>query len=66
MHFNGLKINSALEEFSITSRFLGSKMIKLTFFLENKCFDCSFCLLLLPLWESVMSYVLLCVILCPF
>ena len=26
----------------------------------------TFCLLLLPLWESVMSYVLLYVILCPF
>ena len=25
----------------------------------------TFCLLLLPLWESVMSYVLLCVTLCP-
>ena len=26
----------------------------------------SFCLLLLPLSESVISYVLLCVTLCPF
>ena len=26
-HFNGLKLSAALEEFSITSRFLGSKIV---------------------------------------
>ena len=34
MHFNGLKLSGALEEFSITSRFLGSKMQK-SIFEEN-------------------------------
>ena len=31
MHFNGRKFSSALEEFSITSRFWGSKIYKSTF-----------------------------------
>ena len=41
MHCNGLKISGVLEEFSITSRFLGSKVQK-SFFEENKRFECSF------------------------
>ena len=41
MHCNGLKLSGVLEEFSITSRFLGSKMQKSTFE-ENKRFECSF------------------------
>ena len=31
MHFNGLKLSGALEEFSISSQFLGSKMQKYFF-----------------------------------
>ena len=31
MYFNGLKLSGALEEFSITSQFLGSKMQKSNF-----------------------------------
>ena len=31
VHFNGLKLSGALEEFSITSQFLGSKMQKIIF-----------------------------------
>ena len=31
VHINGLKISGALGEFSITSRFLGSKMQKINF-----------------------------------
>ena len=42
MHFNGLKLRGVLGEFSITSRFLGSKMQKSFFFEENKRFECSF------------------------
>ena len=34
MHFNGLKLSGALEEFSITLRFLGSEMQK-SIFEEN-------------------------------
>ena len=41
MHCNGLKLRGILEEFSITSRFLGSKMQKLLFE-EKKHFECSF------------------------
>ena len=41
MHCNGLKIGGVLGEFSITSRFLGSKMQN-QFFEENKRFECSF------------------------
>ena len=42
VHFNGHKFCGNLKEFSITSRFLGSKMQKSTFYEENKCFNCSF------------------------
>ena len=42
MHFNGLKLSGALEEFSITSQFLGSKMQKIIFFQENKRFEGKF------------------------
>ena len=38
---NGLKLSHVLEDFSITSRFLGSNMQKSTLE-ENKCFECSF------------------------
>ena len=31
MHFNGLKLSGALEEFSITSQFLGSNIQKSIF-----------------------------------
>ena len=31
VHSNGLKLSGVLEEFSITSRFLGSKMLKNNF-----------------------------------
>ena len=41
MHCHGLKLSGVLEEFSITSRFFGSKMQKLLFE-ENKRFECSF------------------------
>ena len=41
MHCNGLKLSGALEEFSITSCFLESKMQKLLFE-ENKRFECRF------------------------
>ena len=41
MHFNGLKLSRALEEFSITSQFLGSNMQKSTFY-EIKRFGSSF------------------------
>ena len=41
MHFNGRKLSGALEKFSITSRFLGSKMQNLLFE-ENKRFECRF------------------------
>ena len=41
MHCNELKLSGVLEEFSITSQFLGSKMQK-NFFEENKRFECSF------------------------
>ena len=41
MNCNGLKLSGVLEEFSITSRFLVSKM-KNYFFEENKRFDCNF------------------------
>ena len=37
-----LKLSGALEEFTITSRFLGSKMQKNQLFEENKRFECSF------------------------
>ena len=42
MHFNGLKLSGALEEFSITSQFLGSKMQKSFFFQEIKRFEGKF------------------------
>ena len=38
---NELTLSGVLEDFSITSRFLGSKMQK-SFFEENKRFECSF------------------------
>ena len=41
MYCNELKLSGVLEEFSITSRFLGSKMQKSNFE-ENKRFECSF------------------------
>ena len=41
MYCNGLKLSGVLEEFSITSRFLGSKC-KNQLFVENKRFECSF------------------------
>ena len=40
MQFNGLKLSGALEEFSITLQFLGSKIQKKNE--ENKGFDRSF------------------------
>ena len=41
MPCNGLKLSGVLEEFSITSRFLGYKC-KNQLFEENKRFECSF------------------------
>ena len=41
MHCNGLKLRGVLEDFSITSRFLDSKMQKSTFE-ENKRFEYNF------------------------
>ena len=41
MYCNDLKLSGVLEEFSITSRFLGSKVQK-QIFEENKRFECSF------------------------
>ena len=41
VHCNGVKISGILEEFSITSRFLGSKMQN-QLFEENKRFGCNF------------------------
>ena len=41
MHFNGLKLSGALEEFSFTSQFLGSKMQN-QIFEENIGFECIF------------------------
>ena len=41
VHCYGLKLSGVLEEFSITSRFLGSKC-KNQPFEENKRFECSF------------------------
>ena len=41
MYCNELKLSGVLEEFSITSRFLGSKMQKSNFE-EKKRFECSF------------------------
>ena len=41
MYCNELKLSGVLEEFSISSRFLGSKMQKSNFE-ENKRFECSF------------------------
>ena len=38
MHFNGLKLNGALKEFSITSNVFGSKC-KNQIFEENKGFE---------------------------
>ena len=40
VHCNGLKLSGTLDEFSITSRFLGSKMQN-QLFEENKRFECS-------------------------
>ena len=45
MHSNELKLNGALEEFSITSQFLGSKMQKSLFFEEIKRFESNFYLI---------------------
>ena len=42
MHCNGLKLRGVFEEFSTTSRFLGSKMQKNQLFEENMRFECSF------------------------
>ena len=41
MHFNGLMISGALEELSITSKFLCAKC-KNQIFVENKGFECIF------------------------
>ena len=41
MYCNELKLSGVFEEFSVTSRFLGSKMQKSNF-VENKRFECSF------------------------
>ena len=41
MHFKRLKFSGALEEFSITSQLLGSKMQKSNLD-KNKDFECSF------------------------
>ena len=41
MHFNGLRLGGALEEFMITSQFLGLKMQN-QFFEEIKRFESSF------------------------
>ena len=41
VYCNELKLSGVLEEFSITSRFLGSKMQKSNFW-RNKRFECSF------------------------
>ena len=41
MQFNGLRLSGALEEFSITLQFLGSKMNKKKNE-ENNGFECSF------------------------
>ena len=38
VHFNGLKLSSALEEFSITLQFFGLKNVKNQLFEENKRF----------------------------
>ena len=40
MHYNGLKLSVVLEEFSITSQYLGTKMPKR--FEKNKRFECNF------------------------
>ena len=42
MHCNGLKLSGVVEEFSITSRFLDSKMQKNQLFEEDKRFECIF------------------------
>ena len=44
MYCNELTLSGVLEEFSITSRFLGSKR-KSQIFEENKRFECSFYLI---------------------
>ena len=69
MHFNELKLSGALEEFSITSRFLGSKKAKISFLKKISVLIAgftadrfkavvllllTFCFLLLPLWQSVI------------
>ena len=41
MHCNGLKLNGVLKDFSITSRFLGSKMQN-QLFEESERYECSF------------------------
>ena len=41
MHFNGIELSGALEEFSITSRFGGSKCKNISFE-ENKRVECIF------------------------
>ena len=41
MHFNGIKLSGALEQFSITSQFFGSKCKTIIFLKKNKGFDCS-------------------------
>ena len=42
MHFNGLKLSGALEQFSITLQFLAAKMQKNQIFEEIMGFECSF------------------------
>ena len=42
MQLDGLKLSGALEDFSITLQFKGSKMKKALNFEENKGFECSF------------------------
>ena len=42
MHFSGVKLSGALEEFPITSQFLGSKNAKNQLFEEKKPFECIF------------------------
>ena len=42
MHFNGLTLSGALEELSITSQFLGSKMQKIKFWKKIKVLSAFF------------------------
>ena len=42
VHFNGQKLNSALEEFSITSQFLGSKKQNINFLQKRSVLSADF------------------------